>query len=251
MGGFWFPFHSILFYVTFNRFLTIYFQGLQLLEDQTLGNRAIVVDEPGVTRDCLYGRFFWGEYKFMVVDTGVVLNIATSQADVMEELAITATIGMVGIPLASREAAVARMPSMIERQATTAVEEASVIIFLVDGQAGLTAADEEIGDRPRKIYSNKTHASIRVLVLGAAIRPPTFVFFVNDVKLFPETAIWRSNYIQMQGLLVLQFVFFGAADEKWKKMKVGSSLIVISMVELQGYNRISCHVIANWNWLHE
>ncbi|KAM3693308.1 hypothetical protein ACJW31_08G156200 [Castanea mollissima] len=183
------------------------------------GNRAIVVDEPGVTRDCLYGRFFWGEYKFMVVDTGVVLNIATSQTDVMEELAITATIGMVGIPLASREGAVARMPSMIERQATTAVEEASVIIFLVDGQA--------------------------------AIRPPTFVFFVNDVKLFPETAIWRSNYIQMQGLLVLQFVFFGTADEKWKKMEVGSSLIVISMVELQGYNRISCHVIANWNWLHE
>ncbi|KAM4097111.1 hypothetical protein ACJW30_08G156000 [Castanea mollissima] len=62
---------------------------------------------------------------------------------------------MVGIPLASREGAVARMPSMIERQATTAVEEASVIIFLVDGQAGLTAADEDIGDRPRKIYSNK------------------------------------------------------------------------------------------------
>ncbi|KAK9999967.1 hypothetical protein SO802_019570 [Lithocarpus litseifolius] len=121
------------------------------------GNRAIVVDEPGVTRDCLYGRSFWGEYEFMVVDTGGVLNIATSQADVMEELAITTTIGMDGngIPLASGEAAVARMASMIERQATAAVEEASVIIFLVDGQAGLTAADEEIGVWPRKNYSNK------------------------------------------------------------------------------------------------
>ena len=93
-----------------------------------------MVDEPGVTRDRLYGRSFWGEYEFMVVDTGGVLNIAKSQVDVMEDLAITTTIGMDGIPLASREAAVAKMPSMIERQAIAAVEEASVIVFLVDGQ---------------------------------------------------------------------------------------------------------------------
>ncbi|KAG4994144.1 hypothetical protein JHK86_030971 [Glycine max] len=70
----------------------------------------------------------------MVVDTGGVITVSKSQATVMEELAITTTIGMDGIPLAVREAAVAWMPSMIERQATAAVEESSVIIFLVDGQ---------------------------------------------------------------------------------------------------------------------
>ncbi|KAK4408265.1 GTPase Der [Sesamum angolense] len=120
------------------------------------GNKAIVVDEPGVTRDRLYGRSYWGDYEFMVVDTGGVLTISKSQDDVMEELAISTTIGMEGIPLASREAAVARMPSMVERQATVAVEESSVIIFLVDGQAGLTAADIEIGDWLRKNYSHKS-----------------------------------------------------------------------------------------------
>ncbi|KAK9939707.1 hypothetical protein M0R45_016396 [Rubus argutus] len=119
------------------------------------GNKAIVVDEPGVTRDRLYGRSFWGDFEFMVVDTGGVLTVSKSQANVMEELAISTTIGMDGIPLASREAAVARMPSMIEKQATAAVEESSVIIFLVDGQAGLTAADEEISDWLRKNYSDK------------------------------------------------------------------------------------------------
>lgn len=93
-----------------------------------------MVDEPGVTRDRLYGRAFWGNYEFVVVDTGGVLTISKSQADLMEELAISTTIGMEGIPLATREAAVARMPSMIEKQATVAVEESSVIIFLVDGQ---------------------------------------------------------------------------------------------------------------------
>lgn len=98
------------------------------------GNKAIVVDEPGVTRDRLYGRSFWGVYEFMVVDTGGVITISKHQKDVMEELAVSTTIGMEGIPLASREAAVARMPSMVERQAALAVEESSVIIFLVDGQ---------------------------------------------------------------------------------------------------------------------
>ncbi|XP_071914468.1 uncharacterized protein [Coffea arabica] len=119
------------------------------------GNKAIVVDEPGVTRDRLYGRSFWGDYEFLVIDTGGVVTISKLHDDVMEELAISTTIGMEGIPLASREAAVARMPSMIEKQATFAVEESSVIIFLVDGQAGLTAADVEIGDWLRKKFSHK------------------------------------------------------------------------------------------------
>ncbi|XP_050224080.1 uncharacterized protein LOC126673820 isoform X2 [Mercurialis annua] len=119
------------------------------------GNRAIVVDEPGVTRDRLYGRSFWGEHEFMVVDTGGVMTISKSQDEVMEELAVSKSVGMDAIPLAAREAAIARMPSMIERQAATAVEEASVIIFLVDGQSGLIATDVEIADWLRKNYSDK------------------------------------------------------------------------------------------------
>lgn len=119
------------------------------------GKKAIVVDEPGVTRDRLYGRSYWGNYEFMVVDTGGVLTISKSQTDLVEELAVSTTIGMEGIPLATREAAVAKMPTMIEKQATVAVEESSVIIFLVDGQAGLNAADVEIADWLRKHYSDK------------------------------------------------------------------------------------------------
>lgn len=95
-----------------------------------------MVDEPGVTRDRLYGRSYWGDHEFMVVDTGGVLTISKYH----EELAISTTIGMEGIPLASREAAVARMPSMVERQATVAMEESSVIIFVVDGQVWLSTA---------------------------------------------------------------------------------------------------------------
>ena len=73
----------------------------------------------------------------MVIDTGGVIILSKSQAGVMEELAVTTTVGMDGIPLATREAAIARMPSMIEKQAVAAVDEASIILFAVDGQAGL------------------------------------------------------------------------------------------------------------------
>uniref|UniRef100_A0A0D3HPA3 GTPase Der n=1 Tax=Oryza barthii TaxID=65489 RepID=A0A0D3HPA3_9ORYZ len=115
------------------------------------GNRAIVVDEPGVTRDRLYGRSYWGDREFMVIDTGGVITLSKSQAGVMEELAITTTVGMDGIPLASREAAIARMPSMIEKQAIAAVDEAAVILFI----DGLVAADIEIADWLRRNYSDK------------------------------------------------------------------------------------------------
>ncbi|CAK7335691.1 unnamed protein product [Dovyalis caffra] len=83
----------------------------------------------------------------MVVDTGGVVTISISQANVMEYLAIPIIIGMNGISLTLREATVVRIPLMIEKQATTVVEESSVIIFLIDGQASLTAADMEIGTR--------------------------------------------------------------------------------------------------------
>ncbi|CAH2053952.1 unnamed protein product [Thlaspi arvense] len=130
--------------------------GKSALFNRLVGeNKAIVVDEPGVTRDRLYGRSYWGDQEFVVVDTGGVMTVSKSPAGVMEELNVSTTIGMEGIPLSSREAAVARMPSMIEKQATAAVEESAVIVFVVDGQSGPTGADVEIADWLRKYYSHK------------------------------------------------------------------------------------------------
>ncbi|XP_010464959.1 PREDICTED: uncharacterized protein LOC104745422 [Camelina sativa] len=130
--------------------------GKSALFNRLVGeNRAIVVDEPGVTRDRLYGRSYWGDQEFVVVDTGGVMTVSKSPSGVIEELNVSTTIGMEGIPLSSREAAIARMPSMIEKQATAAVDESAVIIFVVDGQAGPSGADVEIADWLRKYYSHK------------------------------------------------------------------------------------------------
>lgn len=79
------------------------------------GRDAIVHDEPGVTRDRTYREAFWGDREFQVVDTGGLVFDDETEF----------------LPL-------------IREQALLALAEASVAVMVVDGQAGLTAADESI-----------------------------------------------------------------------------------------------------------
>ncbi|WP_088890758.1 ribosome biogenesis GTPase Der [Leptolyngbya ohadii] len=76
---------------------------------------AIVHDEPGVTRDRTYRPAFWRDREFLVVDTGGLVFDDETEF----------------LPL-------------IREQAEAALAEASAAVFVVDGQAGLTAADESI-----------------------------------------------------------------------------------------------------------
>ena len=81
---------------------------------------ALVADFPGLTRDRKYGQAKLGELEFIVVDTGGI--------DGTEE----------GIELKMAE------------QSLLAIEEADVVLFLVDARAGLTAADQMISEHLRK-----------------------------------------------------------------------------------------------------
>ena len=81
---------------------------------------ALVADFPGLTRDRKYGQAKLGELEFIVVDTGGI--------DGTEE----------GIELKMAE------------QSLLAIEEADVVLFLVDARAGYTAADQMIGEHLRK-----------------------------------------------------------------------------------------------------
>lgn len=76
---------------------------------------AIVHDEPGVTRDRTYREAFWRDRDFLVVDTGGLVFDDDTEF----------------LPL-------------IREQAMLALAEASVAVLVVDGKAGLTAADETI-----------------------------------------------------------------------------------------------------------
>lgn len=80
-------------------------------------NEAIVHDEPGVTRDRTYKEAYWRDREFLVVDTGGLVFDDDTEF----------------LPL-------------IRQQAMTALSEASVAIMIVDGQAGITTADETIAN---------------------------------------------------------------------------------------------------------
>lgn len=85
---------------------------------------AIVKEVSGVTRDRLYGKGEWNGYQFSVIDTG---GYATTKEDIFE--------------------------SEIRKQVEIAVQEASVIVFMVDVTTGIVEMDEIVAQLLRK--SNK------------------------------------------------------------------------------------------------
>ena len=91
------------------------------------GHDAIVEDEPGVTRDRRYGEAEWDGRLFRVVDTGGLDWDATKRPDESATLA-----------------------RGILRQALRAVEEAELVLFVIDAQEGLVAQDREAIESLRK-----------------------------------------------------------------------------------------------------
>src|SRR5690606_7535860 len=91
--------------------------GKSTIFNRIVGERvAIVEDQPGVTRDRIYGKAEWLHSEFHIIDTG-------------------------GIELGD-EALLVQMRT----QAELAISEADVIIFIVDGREGMTGADQEVAN---------------------------------------------------------------------------------------------------------
>src|SRR5881397_4271390 len=107
--------------------------GKSTLFNRLVGQRkAIVEDTPGITRDRLYATASWRGRDFAVVDTG----------------------GM-ALP------AGAPVQEQVRRQAERAVEEADVILFVVDEASGLLPDDRDVAEylrasrRPLLVVANK------------------------------------------------------------------------------------------------
>lgn len=96
--------------------------GKSTLFNRLIGLRlSIVEDTPGVTRDRIYGDCEWLNHKFTLIDTG---GIEPDNEDIIAK--------------------------QMKRQAEFAVETCDVILFLVDGREGLTAADVEVSELLRR-----------------------------------------------------------------------------------------------------
>ena len=107
--------------------------GKSTLFNRIVGSRrAIVGDEPGITRDRLYGDAEWNGRRLRIVDTGGILP---EEKDLI--------------------------PSEIYRQARVALEESAAIIMVVDGRSALAGPDLELvrllrkGNRPLFLAVNK------------------------------------------------------------------------------------------------
>ncbi|WP_282177829.1 ribosome biogenesis GTPase Der [Vibrio nereis] len=82
---------------------------------------ALVADFPGLTRDRKYGQAKLGEHEFIVIDTGGI--------DGTEE----------------------GVETKMAEQSLAAIDEADVVLFMVDGRAGLTPSDIAISNHLRKV----------------------------------------------------------------------------------------------------
>ena len=96
--------------------------GKSTLFNKLAGKRiSIVQDTPGVTRDRVYAEAEWLSHTFTMIDTG---GIEPENQDIIL--------------------------TQMRRQANIAIETADVIVFIVDGKEGLTAADHEVATMLRK-----------------------------------------------------------------------------------------------------
>ena len=96
--------------------------GKSALFNRLVGRRmAIVQDTPGITRDRIYGLCEWSGRTFTLVDTG---GIDPKDPDILRR--------------------------QVHDQARKAVEEAALVVFLVDSRAGIHPLDEEVADILRR-----------------------------------------------------------------------------------------------------
>lgn len=96
--------------------------GKSTLVNRCLGERvSIVDDQPGVTRDRLYLECEWTGHSFVMIDTGGL--IFGEETELLQN---------------------------VQQQAWLAVDEAAVIMFMVDGRQGMHPVDQAIADELRQ-----------------------------------------------------------------------------------------------------
>ena len=108
--------------------------GKSTFFNRMLGERiAIVEDLPGTTRDRIYGDTDWNGRTFTLIDTGGL------------EFGSDIPVGQVGLTGQPGD-----LMDHVQAQAELAIEEADVIVFMVDARTGITASDEEVADVLRR-----------------------------------------------------------------------------------------------------
>src|SRR5688572_24075327 len=154
--------------------------GKSTLFNRLVGERrSIVGDEPGITRDRIYGESEWAGRRFSLVDTG---GIVPDDDEVI--------------------------PANIFRQAEFAITEAVALLWVVDARAGATPLDEELARLLRStgksvlVAANKVDAAKLEALAGEFHR-----FGFEDV--LPVSAVNVSGVAELLDALVVRFPVWG------------------------------------------
>jgi GTPase len=176
--------------------------GKSTLFNRLVGERLAIVDDiPGTTRDRLFGEAEWNGRAFHVVDTGGIdpthggkTPLSIGSSDFIDE---------------------------IRQQAKVAIDEADAILFVTDGDTGVTAPDLEVGDILRRsqrkredgtfwppifVVVNKTESKVR------REEAPQF-YELGLGEPYPVSAVHGTGTGDLLDALVASFPEQGAEEE--------------------------------------
>ncbi len=153
--------------------------GKSTLFNRIIGKQiAIVEDIPGLTRDRLYGVANWSERAFIVVDTGGFQ-------------AVTET-GMTR----SRE----DIAGEVKKQTIAAINEADIVLMLMDSEQGLVSSDIELNNLLRKCSKKVFYAVNKID--GPKKEKAIFDFYSLGVDLSPVSALSGYGFEELMDSIV-------------------------------------------------
>ncbi len=183
------------------------------------GKKAIIANEPGVTRDRNYADVEWEESTFTLIDTG-------------------------GFEPISKD----RIFIQMREQCQLAMDEADVILFLMDGKEGVTSSDKEIANILREV--NKPVFYIVNKIDGPIHEEKVYEFYGLGIETI--YSISAEHRYGVDGLMdeVIK-VLPRSTEEKWDKKatkvavigrpNVGKSSLINRLL---GYKRVMVDEVA-------
>ncbi len=150
--------------------------GKSTFFNRLIGRRQAIVDAaPGVTRDRHYGKADWNGISFSVIDTG---GLIAGSEDVFDE--------------------------QIKKQVEIAIDESTLIIFMLDVLEGITPLDEDVAKMLRKIkkpvflVANKADNNARIA--------ESYVFYGLGLgEVFPVSSINGAGTGELLDAVVKEF----------------------------------------------
>ncbi len=149
--------------------------GKSTLFNKIVGKKiSIIENTPGITRDRIYQEAIYNRKKFFLIDTG---GIDTSKGNFNEEIKI---------------------------QAEVAIKEADVVIFIVDGNEGLTGSDIIVRDILRK-SNKKVIVAINKMDIKTAQDNLYDFYELGFDTYIPISSIHNIGYVELMDTITMNF----------------------------------------------